>query len=123
MKNKKILSQIFQKTLLNRETCFASQFTCNLIRFLFSQLQIPTVTYCKLAQLQRRHFQIDDDDEEHDGGVDDNDDEDDGGVNDDYDVDGFDDGDEDATYCKFHKRHFQISKFHHLQKYPHCQPI
>ena len=50
--------------LLNRETCFASQFTCNLIRFLFSQLQIPTVTYCKLAQLQSRHFQIDDDEKE-----------------------------------------------------------
>ena len=35
-----------------------SQFTCNLSGFLFSQLQIPTATYCKLAQLQRSIFTL-----------------------------------------------------------------
>ena len=85
---------------------------CNLIRFQFSQLEIPTVTYSKLAQL--RHFQIDDDDEEEDAvGVDEN------GEERDHCVDGNDDN-QDVSYCNFYKRHFKISTFHLLQNYPYC---
>ena len=82
---------------------------CNLIRFQFSQLEIPTVTYSKLAQL--RHFQINDDDQEEDAV----------GVNEsgDHWVDGNDDN-QDVTHSNFYKRHFQISTFHLLQNYPYC---